>query len=195
MTLKGTQRRKALLIVGAGLALCTPLLMHGNQLIDPLPFGITMLSGAIGFAMGCLVISEMGESYAEQGWRGYLAILGVPILTTVLGAYYGRLVFEAAEFVDFAPKRSMIVARVDDIGSGKSGGTWAYVEPSGPARRLQIEITPELYDRLDPIRKPGRDCLLLQVETGRSGYRRALLPSAIGPAIGVDTLKACGVEE
>jgi hypothetical protein len=183
------------LIVLGLVALCVPLFAHGNQLVERMPRAITLLSGALGLALGCLIVAKIGKTSVVHGVRGYLGVIALPVMTMLVSTYYARLGFELAEFAGFDAKASSIMMRVDSRGSGRSGGPWAYVQPPEPARQLQIKITDALYDRLDPIRQPGRDCLILPVEIGRSGYHRAILPAVFDKGIDVDRLVACDAQK
>ncbi|MBC8037583.1 MAG: hypothetical protein H7X89_10250 [Rhizobiales bacterium] len=107
------------------------------------------------------------------------------------GAYYARL---AIETIAFAGARTIYVvtpARVEGKGAGRLFNQWAYIVPVSGARRLKINVTPELYARLDPYRSRGRDCLLIKVTTGRWGFRRTLLPGAFDEGLGIDRLIPC----
>ncbi|HSG34769.1 MAG TPA: hypothetical protein VLA37_09550, partial [Sphingomonadaceae bacterium] len=62
----------------------------------------------------------------------------------------------------------------------------------GPnTRDIFVRIDADVYSSLDPWRRPGRDCLLLEVQTGRDGVRRAIGPNFLEPALGIDSHRIC----
>jgi len=175
---------------------------HRGTLIDHLPapwFAIGIaLGGLAGVAMDVLIVRTKGanDASADEGKSATNdlklagALLMLPALGCMLGTYYARFVFEEAAFVNYTPKIVRISAGVASTATGR-GGPRAYVLPYQGARELEVDITNALYAQLEPIRQPGRDCLALDIEIGRGGVKRTMLPAYFDSSFGTDHWQQC----
>jgi hypothetical protein len=105
-----------------------------------------------------------------------MAHIGTPIFALAIGTFLARTSVEAASFVGLSPLSTPTEAVVVGLGSQKWGQHSATVSFGPGTRKVDVEVTPDLYYRLEPYRAPGRDCLELTTETGRWGFRRTMLP-------------------
>ncbi len=186
-------RRFAVISILAAAALFAPIFLHGNELIDHMPSIYTVLGAAIGFGVGVFIDYKAAAGLLSRGARGYVAMTVPPLFGILIGTHYSRLIYEEAAFISTKAEIRQMATPVTSFRHGRYGITWGYVIPGDDARKLQIKITGDLYDRLDPYRHPGRDCLLMHIQTGRWGVRRAILPAPINHGVDVDDLRRCDI--
>jgi hypothetical protein len=125
-----------------------------------------------------------------------MAHIGAPIFALFMGTFLARTIVEAAAFARLSPVSIPAEAVVTGKSSGKWGQYSATVSFGSATRDVHVEITTDLYDRLEPYRAPGRDCLELSMETGRWGIRRTMLPRRFfDRPIGADHLVQCSQEQ
>src|SRR5262249_1676508 len=144
-----------------------------------------------GFAAGIYFVVRNQAALAAKGWRGNVAVLVAPFLSLVLAAYLGRMGYEAIGFAGATPAAAEGRAPIIDTDLTRSGSHIAVVTTGPGTRELRVNVTRDLYSRLDAYRHPGRDCLILTVQTGRYGIRRALLPTVLTRGVDVDRLVPC----
>lgn len=181
---------KKCVVVILALAIIAPILFRRSELVDPIPFGITFFAALISFTAGIYIFVWLKRrSTVSMDFRNYIGMLALPFFCVFAGTYYARLFVETIAFLDVNAVHNQVVAPV----VMKSGRRtfWASVVPDPTARTLQINVTEELYSRLDPYRSPGRDCIVIDVETGRRGIRRTQLPTAFDTGFGLDRLVSC----
>jgi hypothetical protein len=153
---------------------------------------MTVVIAAIGFGGGLWLCLRMRFPSYMGGFRRALGRLAMPIFCALIATFFARVAVEHAAFVGLRPVEAPVEAQVLSAGLERNGGQFASVSFGPRTRSVDVEISPELYDRLDPIRAPGRDCMILSVETGRFGLRRTMLPRRwFDKPIGVDHYKTC----
>ena len=179
------------LLAAATLAL-SPVVLHRTSLIDPIPPLHTMLAGMIGFGIGFCFAARIEAKHGAKSMRERIGLLAIPIFMVPLATYYARLAHEAAAFANVASRPILIPARVTQK-SHRGFIEWAWVQSGPGARQLQIRVSPEVHDALEPHRAPGRDCLLLDAEVGRRGMRRAHAPLFFEEGLGRDRLTSCAL--
>lgn len=180
-------------LLGVVLAAVLIELFDRASLVDPLPLPVTVASAGIGLAAGSWLSLRMSFPAYVGAFRRTLARIGAPIFGAVLGTFFARVVIEAAVFAGLNPPAKAVVARVDSASPERAGGQFAEVSFGPGTRSVYVEISPDLYDQLDPVRAPGRDCIVLGVETGRLGFRRTKLPRRfLDDPIGKDRYRRCG---
>ena len=184
------KRAIALLTIFVFLSLLMASLLHGDELVDHLPLPYEIACGVLGLVVGLYFVVKAQDRFKAQGFRGYLAVLVAPIIAVVLGTYVGRLAYETMGFAGAAVTDTRVDAPIIDMSSGRSG-LHAIVTIGLGSREIRASVTRDLYDQLDAYRHPGRDCLVLTVQTGRYGMRRAVLPGLFEKAVDVDRLKKC----
>lgn len=179
-----------LLVIAAFLFLLVASLLHGDELVDHLPLPYEIAWGALGLAGGLYGIVKIQDRLKERGWRGYAAALVAPVLAVAIGTYVGRLVYESIGFAGETPIETSVEAPIINMSSGRSG-LHAIVTIGPGSREISASVTGGLYDQLDAYRHPGRDCLVLTVQTGRYNIRRAVLPGLFERSLDIDRLKTC----
>jgi hypothetical protein len=182
--------------VAVAMLVATPLLLaeaalHRGALIDHIPFGLSLAGITCGFLGGLGVDAlMMRRNTQENAFKFALAMVAAPLLGGVAGSYYARVAYELIAFTGYTPQHTQLTAPVTSRSTGR-GGPAAYVVPYEGARELRVRISSALYDRLDPIRTPGRDCLTLPVEIGRNGVKRAILPAWFDAGVGSEQWAQC----
>ena len=178
------------------------LFLHRGALLDPISSGAQLTGVVVGVVVGVGIALALSAYLAWSGDKVLKGIVGIQVAFSIFvlpffggfaGSYYARVVVEQSSFYSISPTHSEIKAEV----TGKSAGrgarpTLATVRPYPGGRTLQVRIDNGLYRSLDPWRSPGRDCLTLDVETGRNGVRRAVLPNVFDDPLGLDSLGLCG---
>lgn len=109
-----------------------------------------------------------------------------PVLSAVLATFYLRAAVEMAAFAEASTHIETVQAEV--VGKTKRS---VEARTHRDARTLWIRADADLRAQLDPRRTPGRDCLIIGVETGRWGVRRTRLPNAFDDGFGIDRLVPC----
>ena len=121
-----------------------------------------------------------------------VAIGCAPLFGAAIGSYCARLAFEFAHFQGADVTLETVEAQV--LGLNSKWETSANVRVGANGREIFIDVTPELYERLDPYRHPGRDCLKLDAEIGRDGVMRLIVPAKwLDASLSVDRLVRCSV--
>jgi len=154
----------------------------------PLPYAIT--TSALGAGSGLYGVLRITPRLERQGWRGVVAMFVLPLFALFIGSWVGRYVYEVIAFVGVTPSEKAVLAPIVDMTSGRSGPR-AIVKIDPASRELRVSVTHDLYAQLDTYRYPGRDCLILMVQTGRFGVRRALIPSLFSADVGLEKLRPC----
>ncbi len=151
-------------------------LLDRATLVDPIPLPLTFVSAAIGFAGGIWLGLRMRFPSYMGGFRRVLGRLTTPIFGAIIATFFVRVVVERAAFVGLRPTETFAEARVESAGLERNGGQFALVSFGPRTRSVYVEISPELFDRLEPFRASRHDCIMLPVQQGRFGVRRTMLP-------------------
>jgi hypothetical protein len=179
-------------LLGVLLLFVVLLLVDRASLVDPIPLPMTIVSAAIGFGGGLWLCLRMPFPSYMGGFRRALARLTLPVFCALIATFFTRVAVEHAAFVGLRPAETLVEAQVLSAGQERNGGQFATVTFGPGTRSVDVEISSELYDRLDPVRVPGRDCMILSAESGRFGLRRTMLPRLwFDKPIGIDHYKAC----
>ena len=149
-------------------------------LLDRMPWPITAFSVIFGLVLGAWSGDTLSRSpRLKDDWRRLLLIFGIPIAAIVAATFLARSIISFSAFAAFEPQQSTILGKVDDIRHSRGGTLHASLNFGPQFRDTEIKVTDGLYDTLEPHRFPGRDCILLRMETGRWGYRRVRMPNLV----------------
>jgi hypothetical protein len=170
------KRVLALLVIAAFLLLLVTNLIHGDELVDHVPLPYEIAWGAFGLAGGLYSTVKMQDRLKERGWRGYAAVLVLPVLAVAIGTYVGRLVYESIGFAGETPIETSVEAPIINMSSGRSG-LHATVMIGPGSREISASVTGQLYGQLDAYRHPGRDCLVLTVQRGATVFAVRFSPT------------------
>lgn len=176
------------LTIGVGWLLCS-MLQRAN-LIDQIPIWATF-GGAIAGAGMMLYLSLriFRKRTADLRRRPLAALALFPIFGIFLGTHVARTMWEAAAFSGVDARLETLRANVVSIDS-----KWrdkATVMVGTGSRQFEVRVSEELFAKLEPWRAPGRDCLLLPIESGRFGSRRVLLPNYLDRSWGPEHYAIC----
>jgi len=164
-----------------------------DGLVDRVPILYAIVTGVLGFGCGLYAVVRLQPRLETQGWRGYVAVVALPLIAIFFALRLGRFAFETAAFAGFAASASTVEAPFVGMSSGKSG-SHGDVKIDPTSREIRVSVTGDLYARLDAHRYPGRDCLTLTVQTGRFGVRRALIPAPLSKGLESERLHPCPAE-
>ena len=164
-----------------------------DGLVDRVPILYAIVTGVLGFGCGLYAVVRLQPRLETQGWRGYVAVVALPLIAIFFASRLGRFAFETAAFAGFAASASTVEAPFVGMSSGKSG-PHGDVKIDPTSREIRVSVTGDLYARLDAHRYPGRDCLTLTVQTGRFGVRRALIPAPLSKGLESERLHPCPAE-
>lgn len=183
--------------VGIGLLLVIALVLvldlgERANLVDPIPLPITLASGAAFFAAGVWLSLKLRPPAYYGPVSRAMARIAAPIFALAIGTFLARTAVEAAAFAGLHPVGTPSEALVTGKGSQKWGQHSVTVSFGPAARDIDVEVAADLFDRLEPYRAPGRDCLTLSIETGRWGIRRTMLPRRFfDEPVGADQYVQC----
>jgi hypothetical protein len=179
-------------LLGIVLIVVALSLIDPASLVDPIPPPLTVMSAAAGLAGGIWLSLRMRFPSYMGAIRRALGRMAAPIFGAMIATFFARVGVEAAGFVGLNPAETHIQAHVLSRGLERSGGQFAQVYFGPGTRSVYVEISSDLYDQLDPIRAPGRDCIVLSIQTGRFGLRRTMLPRRFfEDPIGEDHYRRC----
>jgi hypothetical protein len=120
--------------------------------------------------------------------REALGLLMIPFMTMLLFSYVARRIVEIASFTGAnADLVRMDAAVISKSKSRKWGTMHAEILPYIGARTLTANVNEEVFENL----APGRDCIMLNVETGRRGVRRTELPNIFDEPLGIGSVVPC----
>lgn len=179
---------KAILLVIVGWLLC--LLLQRASLIDHIPIWATLTGSTMGAGFAAYLsyrVFTKGGSALTGRSLATLALL--PIFGIFLGTYIARTVWEGVAFTGVDTQTVALPAKVTSIDT-----KWrdkATVIVGAESREIQVRVSNELFARLEPWRAPGRDCLILPIETGRFGARRVILPNYLEESWGLEHYASC----
>ncbi|MES2492331.1 MAG: hypothetical protein V4579_03520, partial [Pseudomonadota bacterium] len=182
-----------------GLVLClllTPLfagLLNGGTIVTEAPTMLKACVILVGLVFGAVLAFYFFVQGHSEGASGKFGMIAMPIMCAVLFSYYLRLGEEIIGFWNVVPNEAIVMAKVTGASSGKSGPT-AYVTPYKGAREISIRVSRQVYSRLEPIRLPGRDCLIVTIQSGRFGIQRTFVPTPLDTRWGLERLRACKVK-
>jgi hypothetical protein len=190
------KKRRAFIGLGLSALFFADLFLHRGALVDPISPTLLLTGVGVGIAIGLVLSAFVAQSGTEAveavgGIRLILAIFALPIIAGFAGGYYARVAVELVHFSNYSPTHSEIQAEITDMDHGRRSGPYAFVRPYPGARELKVRVSNAVYNRLDPRRSPGRDCLILPIETGRNGVKRAILPNAFDNSLGMNRLVRC----
>lgn len=155
-----------------------------------MPLAYAIAFDAAGLVAGLYFVWRMQDQLKSRGASGYLAVIGMPVMTIVAASFGGRALYEAIGFTGVTPTDITVNAPVVDMTSGRSGRR-AIIKVDPASREIWVDVTSGLFSRLDAYRHPGRDCLKLHVQAGRFGIRRAIVPGFLNDDVDVDRFGAC----
>lgn len=192
MTKAPTRRnwiRLALVLVGVTL-LFLESEWHGNALVKRPPQALWLVALAIGGILGIGLSLFLARRVKEKlTFRNYLGLFAVPFICAAMSSYYLRRAVEAYAFVGVSPAERIVLVPV--IRSSTRRHVRVTVQPDSLSREVDVSTSYELADRMQLYHKPGRDCLRLKMQTGRSGIARWVLPGAFEKAVDVFALTSC----
>jgi hypothetical protein len=188
------QKKQAAIFVAILALPFANMFLQRATLVDQLPIGVTVLSGFGGLAFGLwmsLRLSTMPSTQSET--RRIIGLTAIPIFSIFIGTYLARTAAAELAFVGYNPAIQVVEATVTDFRRGsKWPGQYASFKVDHNSREIEVKVTPELHDSLDPWRSPGRDCLMIQVQRGRGGLRRTVLPNlSFDEPLGVEHYRRC----
>jgi hypothetical protein len=166
---------------------------YPDGLVDRVPILYAIVTGVLGFGGGLYAVVRLERRLETQGWRGYAAVVGLPLIAVFFASRLGRFAFEIAAFAGVAASASAVEAPFVGMSSGKSG-PHGDVKIDPTSREIRVSVSGDLYARLDAHRYPGRDCITLTVQTGRFGVRRALIPAPLSGGLESERLHPCPAE-
>lgn len=190
-TAKDPLKKRAAIVILALIAVgMVPFLFHRGALIDHILAVYTIGAALTGAVFGCFLSAWVGPlTLRESGFRGILLILAIPIIAIVIATFYARMVVETIAFTGVNATISELKAPI----TGKNAKWSASFDlaPEPGSRTMIVRVTSEAYAQAEPYRQPGRDCLLVKIETGRGGVRRMLVPNLLDASIEADRVVPC----
>ena len=188
------QRKEAAIFVAVLVLLFTNMLLQRATLVDHLDPAINILSGIVGLAFGLWMAYRLSKMpSAQTGARRSIGLAVLPILIIFIGTSLARVATLELAFVGYDPAIQTVEAKVTDFRRGtKWPGRYASFKVDDNSREIEVKVTADLYDSLDPWRSPGRDCLIIQVQQGRGGLRRTVVPNlSFDEPLGVEHYRRC----
>jgi hypothetical protein len=185
-------RRERAIVVSVLLVLLAIACLQRRHLLNHIDPYLTFAGGIAGLLLGlCCALLLRNVPTQQSEFRravGYLTIvaLGIPI-----GTYLARELVETVAFFAVSPHATVIEAPVLRKRRGRYWGHTATFVENDEGREVDVNVTSELYERLQPYSAPARDCLVIRVETGRYGLRRSSLPNFFDAPFGVEHFRRC----
>jgi hypothetical protein len=164
-------------------------LLHRGNLVTQIDHTGKTLVLIVGFALGGALSLWVSLNRSKSlSAREALGLFGMPFLVMLLFSHVARRV---VEIVNFTATNAILVrmdaAVISKSRSRKMGITHAEILPYIGARTLTANVNEEVFERL----MPGRDCIMLNVETGRRGVRRTELPNILDEPLGIGSVVPC----
>lgn len=169
--------------------------VRGDRLIDSLPISWYAIAFALGIANGlelfifALFIGNMAERSPKQYF----------LLSVTSGVMFSIALNYVVEMYEFSGTKSnsfQILAPVTGrtgCGAGRNlQGPTLNVQPYPNSRNVSVSVNFHTCDLYEANRRNNNLCFLLDVETGRNGFRRVVVPT-IWP-MGEDRLRTCAVQ-
>jgi hypothetical protein len=168
-------------------------MLKRSTLVDPIDPRLRFLCGSAFFGLGAWWSWRLSKlKSAQPGWTRMAGLLAIPIFAIFIGTYFARAAVGFVAFAGLNPPVTTEEAHVTDFRYGRYGGYFATASLGPGAREFEMKISSELYDALDPWRQPGRDCIVIRVQTGRAGIRRTMLPNLLfDEPISLDHYRNC----
>lgn len=161
-----------------------------TALVDHIPVWATALGAMSGCALGSWLSFRIYRKGPRQATaRMVLALVGLPICGIFLGTYVARSAVETAAFAGVRTTSSEVLGGVVDKDTKWKDKAGVLIGTGG--REIDVRVTPDVYSSLEPWRAPGRDCLRVPIETGRWGYRRAIVPNYLDHAWDTERFQMC----
>jgi hypothetical protein len=178
----------ALCVVFAGML--GDALFHRSALVEPIEPSLRIIGIVVGSLFGFGTAIVLAKSAHRSIARTISAIIAAPLFGAAIGSYCVRTAFEFVHFLGAEVTSKTVQAQV--VGLNSKWETSANIKIGEHGREIFVDVTPDLYERLDPYRTPGRDCLKLLAEIGREGIVRLIVPAKwLDDSLGVDRLAHC----
>jgi hypothetical protein len=168
---------------------CASIFSKG-ALIDQVPLALQAAGLAIGTLPAFAVAAFSRALINEPPWQITKMMLSLLIFGLFLGSYDARLAYEFAAFENYPARAGKMLFQITSSSSGR-GGPMVYARAADDARVLQLYSVRRLQENVGDVRTVGRDCLLLNIEVGRWGVRRAIVPRRLDPPVDLDRWRRC----
>ena len=183
-------RTEAKLVLAVGSAWILTGIFKQSSLIDPVPLPLTYFAALVGFGSGALLIARvLNRSEGRLTRESTIAIFVLPFFALFFAVFLARTAYEELKFRGAQTISTFEEATVFDKDTKWRRSAGVTFGPN--TRGIIVRIDEEVYSSLGPWSQPGGDCLLLEVQTGRDGVRRAIGPNFLEPALGVDSYRIC----
>ena len=160
---------------------------YGSSLIDPVPMIWNVEGCAIGLFLGILLV------YFAPPFKAIGMYLLVPVVFALSGAAATEPLVEFGLFGGLKPKMSQTIAPIvgDWIHNGKrfSYCKGLEVQPFSGSRTVNIRTDRNACDIVAQTASEGPRCILIDVQTGRHGFRRVYAPPFAN--YGSDRIRSC----
>lgn len=167
------------------------------NLVDHIPKNLNIVGAFLGFLFGSWVtISIYDLKTKERRSIGQnLALIGLPVFALFMGTFLARVLFLQVAFLGLNPVPISHDVRVVNRQTG-CGRSWfghcrinVTLEPN--SREIRVLVSPDLYSAIGPGRTIRNQCLQLDVQTGRWGYRRVWAPNYFDEPLGFNSYGRC----
>ncbi|MBN8845916.1 MAG: hypothetical protein J0H88_21975 [Sphingomonadales bacterium] len=171
------------------------LAIHDRALVDPIPWIFRGIGVLAGLAFGMMASIGLARRPNKNfGAKEIITCVGLLGFAAVTGSYYARFAYETFSFLGQTPTSysQWVVVEQKDGPRRRSLAYSATITPIDGGREISVPIDEELYDRLEPYREPGRDCLVLDGESTPQGVRRVRVPTKLfDTLVGVRQYRPC----
>lgn len=166
--------------------------LQRHALVLPLRTGETVLGILLGVVLGIAYCFRL-ERFQKISGRdmSHLWFICPVIFAVVALASLRSLVAEAA-FIGEPIEARQIPFEVTSKSVSRYSGPKAFVRAQSGGREIYVDVSDALYDHLEPVRHPGRDCIIIKVETGWRGIRRAVVPNVLDDPFDTTEYQRCG---
>lgn len=167
------------------------------NLADHIPTLLTIIGVILGYLLGlwlALAFYDLTEG-SRRSPRQKIAMIAFPILCLFMGTFVARALFLQAAFVGLNPGTTVadvqVVNRSSRCGRRLFGNCRINVKLASGSREFRVLVSPELYRAIGPGRSVANQCLQLEVQGGRWGYRRVMAPNYFDEPLGLSSHLPC----
>jgi hypothetical protein len=185
-------RLSAILFFGLAIGI---LFFQRSQLVDPIPTFLTFLGASGGALFGCWIgyVADTTTPNKDRQFRRAAGLFALTILPIFVGTLLVRALVLQSAFWGFGPAMVATEFRVEGSSGRCRFGRCNIDLRLGPGSRLiRVAVDRSLKSKVGPARSFSGHCITLDVQTGRWGYRRAIVPNIFDQPLGGDSYQRCG---
>lgn len=171
------------------------LFFQRSQLVDPIPTFLTFLGATGGALLGCWCgyVLDTTTPTKNRPFHQAAGLLVIPILAIFVGTLLVRSLVVQSAFWGLDPTVVPTEFRVESSSRRcRYGACFINLRLTPESRLIRVSVDRSLKWKVGPARSFSGDCIKLDVQTGRWGYRRVNVPNIFDQPLGRGSYRRCG---